>query len=161
MNRLISYVLLCIYLVACSPSSIDENEERKPIANTKPSKAITTNNPQLHLYEGTIGKLPVKFILTFDKTKWCSSFSGYYYYPTYNPNILYRLKGHCGMAVCSPSDNGSPKGNMISLKEFTDNKKTAALDLCFDNATRNSLKGTMINNDGKNFPVKLIYKSAL
>lgn len=83
------------------------------------------------LFEGTVGKLPAIFNLTFDYMN--RKITGTYYYPT-RKKVTYDIAG-------------TIIGNRIELTEYTNGGKTATCTL--ESKDQKSFDGTMFNMDGR------------
>jgi len=97
------------------------------------------------VYEGTVANLPVRVTLVFNvKTP---IFRGSYYYPTHRPGA-------------SLPEGINYISQIIMLREYSNGKVTANIQLCFDvKQGIKKLTGTMANVDGKSFNVKLLLLS--
>lgn len=88
------------------------------------------------LFEGTVGKLPAVFNLTFDYER--NLISGTYYYPT-RQGVIYEL-------------DGSIAGSAIALTEKTSGAITAKCTL--STVDNHCFEGTMHNTDGRNLKMR-------
>jgi hypothetical protein len=89
------------------------------------------------LLEGSVGKLPAVFNLTFDYEN--QKISGTYNYPS-RPNVTYRLEG-------------TISGKKITLTEYTKGIKTATCYLT--TSDNNNFSGSMNNTDGRQLAMTL------
>ena len=106
-------------------------------------------------YTGQVGKLPVKVLLHTNKDQ--TLFLGAYYYPTYQANKVYTLKGNFTFATCNSDGEVLPDGNLINFKEYDRLQHTADILLCkkYQSEKINPFKGSMQNTDGKTYQVEL------
>ncbi|HAS43462.1 MAG TPA: hypothetical protein DCS93_23480 [Microscillaceae bacterium] len=129
------------------------------VANFWAGYAQQTNQElKTYVYGGTVANLPIRVTLVFSID--APIFKGSYYYTTYHPETIYILEGQCGFAVCNPgisfSKNIVSIDQIIMLREYTNGKVTANIQLCSDAKEGiKKLKGTMLNTDGKSFVVTL------
>lgn len=111
-----------------------------------------------YIYGGTVANLPVRVTLIFRID--APVFKGSYYYTTSHPETTYILEGQCGFAVCHPGVR-PPKGinsidQIIMLREYTNGKITANIQLCSDTTEGvKKLSGTLLNTDGRSFNIVL------
>ncbi len=125
-------------------TSLKENNS-KPADNPQVQTPVQ-NDGQEQYYEGSVGKLPAHFTLTWGTD---NKISGVYSQAN-NSSFsrdgveVYKLTG------------SNPSNGQLILNEFTDDKQTATIKLSKSIQGQTvSWNGTMYNTDGKTFPVSI------
>lgn len=174
MKYIIIIIGLYLFLVACKndqTSSVQQSEKVEKRQDTTSKQDIEkedTHDTVRYNYTGRIGKLPINCTLFFfknqKKEEFKEEFYGSYYYTTYKPNEIYKLKG--GFAIAEgcllPNDDAKKQKEFenfspirLWLQEYTSQKMTATISVCYKK-DMSYMKGYMYNTeDGKTFDVIL------
>jgi len=163
---------LYLFLVSCKNDKTNSVQQTEKIKKTQDiiSKQDTEKEDIYdtirYNYTGRVGKLPINCTLLFLKSKneegFKNEFYGSYYYTTYKPNEIYELKGNFTVLGCiMPNDSENKRKefegfspNMIEIQEYTNQKITADISLCYKTKV-SYMKGQMHNTNGQVFEMFL------
>jgi hypothetical protein len=140
-----------------------DNSSKKDSGTLKPENEADYDTVK-YTYAGRVGKLPVHCTLFFAKDSktgyYGQEFHGSYYYTTYKPNEIYKLKG--GFAIAAgcllPNDDAKEQKEFenfspirLTMEEYTNQENTATISVCYKK-DMSYMKGSMYNRtDGRSF----------
>jgi hypothetical protein len=158
-------------LMACEsePKNVTEKDVKVDNSSKKDSGTLKPENEATHdtvryTYTGRVGKLPIRCTLFFARNikedHYEQNFYGSYYYTTYKPNEIYKLKGGFAIALgcLMPNDDEKKQEEFkdfspirLSLQEYTNQENTATISVCYKK-DMSYMKGSMYNyTDGRSF----------